>query len=288
MSFAALLLAGGCNVVIGDLALRPEAQKLVDGYSSKEGARAIFVKTDVAKWDQLDRLFDAAEESFGGADIVCPGAGVFEPHWSNFWHPPGSTEAKDDIAGGPDGTGHYALLNINLTHPIRTTQLAISRWLNAEPKVSKSNPKRVLHISSIAAQLPAFAAPIYAASKGGLSNFIRALAQLDDIGIRVNGVAPGVIKTPLWLEHPEKLHMLNEEQDAWVEPDDVARAMVQCCEDDSVVGGSILEVLKDSVRPVNGLNDPGPSQKAGGTVSNAAAAQKQVFEWLQPGWGAKH
>jgi NAD(P)-dependent dehydrogenase (short-subunit alcohol dehydrogenase family) len=125
---------------------------------------------------------------------VCPGAGVFEPHFSNFWHPPGSKASKDS-AQPADGVGHYATLDINVTHPIRCTQLAISRWLNPAKdskvgKVSAANPKRVVHISSIAGQAPSFTTPLYIASKHAISGFIRSLAQLDTLGIRVNGVAP--------------------------------------------------------------------------------------------------
>jgi NAD(P)-dependent dehydrogenase (short-subunit alcohol dehydrogenase family) len=66
-----LLLSRNCNVVIGDLALRPEAQELVDKYTSKP--KAIFVKTNVVIWDHLTNLFDQADKEFGGADIVCTG-----------------------------------------------------------------------------------------------------------------------------------------------------------------------------------------------------------------------
>lgn len=70
--FAKLLLSKNCNVLIGDLALRPEAQKLVDEYDGKDGKpRAVFLKTNVVIWDELTNLFDVAEEEFGGADIVC-------------------------------------------------------------------------------------------------------------------------------------------------------------------------------------------------------------------------
>lgn len=49
---------------------------------------------------------------------VCPGAGVFEPHFSNFWLPPGSKESIDDPYGrDAHGVGHYTALDINLTHP---------------------------------------------------------------------------------------------------------------------------------------------------------------------------
>jgi hypothetical protein len=73
---------------------------------------------------------------------------------------------------GTNGIGHYAILDINLTAPIRTTQLAISKWLNLPStskmgKASTSNQKRVVHISSIAGQCPSFAVPMYIASKHG-------------------------------------------------------------------------------------------------------------------------
>jgi NAD(P)-dependent dehydrogenase (short-subunit alcohol dehydrogenase family) len=79
LSFAKLLLEHGCNVLIADLALRPEAQVLVDKHSRGPSARAVFQKTDVRDWVQLERMFEVAEKEFGELDIVCPGAGVYEP-----------------------------------------------------------------------------------------------------------------------------------------------------------------------------------------------------------------
>ena len=78
--FAQLLLSKGCNVVIADLKLRPESEALVAQYPlTSSGAKAVFQKTDVADWEQVDKMFEIAIEHFGGADIVCPGAGVYEP-----------------------------------------------------------------------------------------------------------------------------------------------------------------------------------------------------------------
>ena len=61
---------------------------------------------------------------------------------SGFWHPPGSSNSKDRVYGNG-----YKLLDINLTHPIRTTQLAISHFLE------KKKPGNILHISSIVGQV---------------------------------------------------------------------------------------------------------------------------------------
>lgn len=83
LSFATLLLEKGCNVVFADLSLRPEAQAVVDQYSQPSSRpKAVFVKTDVTDWAQLDNMGNVAMEHFGGMDIVCPGAGVYEPVWS--------------------------------------------------------------------------------------------------------------------------------------------------------------------------------------------------------------
>lgn len=65
-------------MLIADLALRPEAKALVETYSTGS-PRAIFQETDVCEWLQLERMFEVAEREFGEVDIVCPGAGVYEP-----------------------------------------------------------------------------------------------------------------------------------------------------------------------------------------------------------------
>jgi len=43
--------------------------------------RAAFQRTDVSVWKQLERMFDVAQDHFGGTgvDIVVPGAGIYEP-----------------------------------------------------------------------------------------------------------------------------------------------------------------------------------------------------------------
>jgi NAD(P)-dependent dehydrogenase (short-subunit alcohol dehydrogenase family) len=286
LSFAELLLSRNCNVLFADIALRPEAQKVVDAYSKKtEGQpRAVFQQTDVRDWSQLTRMMTVARSEFNTIDIVCPGAGIYDPHWSNFWHPPGSPESKDSPTGNS-----YATLDINLTHPIRVTQLAISEFLNpSNPahKASPSNPKRVVLISSIAGQCPNLPTPIYVAAKHGLNGFIRSLGALDaEFGIRVNGVAPGIIKTPLWTEHPEKLKFLDEGRDEWVGPEEVAGAMVRCLEDMELGGGTVLEVGKGQTREVGVFMDPGP-KGSGLTASRLVENYGEVFGLLgAEGWG---
>ncbi|KAJ6107497.1 hypothetical protein N7523_008820 [Penicillium sp. IBT 18751x] len=291
-AFAKLLVESGCNVLIADLALRPEAKTLVDKHSTGT-ARAVFQETDVRDWLQLQRMFEVAEKEFGEIDIVCPGAGIYEPHWSNFWRPPGSTASKDAFDGG-----RYALVDINVTHPIRTTQLAIAHFLRHK---DNGRPKHIVHISSIAGQNATFAAPIYVATKHAINGLVRSLAKLEELGIRVTAVAPGVIKTPLWTDHPEKLTMINDRVDEWVTPEEVATVMLALVQQDvvgetigdrsgrgpqfPVRGGTILEVSK-TVRAVGQFNDPGPEGRPGSTATGHAALEKESFELLAAkGWG---
>ncbi|KAG9229789.1 hypothetical protein BJ875DRAFT_177197 [Amylocarpus encephaloides] len=263
--YAKKLLEKGCNVVIADLALRPEAEGLLKLYPlSGEGAKAFFQKTDVADWAQLDAMFEVAVKNFGGADIVCPGAGIYEPPWTNFWNTPGSPPSKDDPA-----SSRYALVDINITHPIRVTQMAISHFL------SQKKSGTVVHLSSIGGQCPYFPTPVYVASKHAINGFVRSLARLETPPahlpkIRVNAVAPARILTPLWTDHPEKMKMVGKEKN-WVLPSAVAQVMVDLVEKEEYVGGTIVEI-GEYVRVVDAFNDAGPQGHGNGLTSDPGYA----------------
>lgn len=99
---------------------------------------------------------------------------------------PGTSSSKDPTVD----FGHYATLDINITHPIRMTQLAISHFLSppsstSASKVSLENPKRILHIASTASEIASLPYPMYVASKWAISGFVRSLADLEGkLGIR--------------------------------------------------------------------------------------------------------
>jgi len=176
-------------------------------------------------------------------------------------------------------------MDINVTHPIRTTQLAIAHFLKHK------RPGSVVHISSIAAQLPTILVPLYVASKFAISGFVRSLKQLETpldplvLPIRVTAVAPGVVKTPLWLDHPEKLKWVDESKDEWVTPEEVAERMLELVTRQDYVGGTVLEVGKGQSRTVEVKHDPGPTG-SGMSVSNRGDAQQEVWDRLATkGWG---
>ena len=187
--------------------------------------------------------------------------------------------------------------------------MAISHFLNPRdssnrPPASPTNPRSIIHVSSIAGQTTPLIAPIYNATKHAINGFVRSLAPLDkELGIRVTAVAPGVIKTPLWTEAPEKIKLITEKDD-WVTPEFVAEQMTNLLERAEievqapsatipgesstrmakVEGGFILEVGR-KLRQVEAFNDPGPSRE-GNTVTGLAVADREIFERLRRGgWG---
>ncbi|KAJ1335926.1 15-hydroxyprostaglandin dehydrogenase (NAD) [Microdochium nivale] len=249
--FAKMLLSKGCSVMIGDLGLRPEAQALLDQYprsdsggSSSGKPAALFHKTDVRSWPQLSSLWAATLSAFSGrCDIVVPGAGLFEPAWSSFWQAPRTPTNPDspsrDAAAGHegDGIGHYALLDVNLVHPIRLSQLAIGHWTTTK------SPGDLIHVSSMAGRMPFLATPMYMASKHGINGFVKSLGALKDaLGIRVSAVAPGAVNTPMWADDPTKAAMSDGGKAIPLGPEEIAQAMLELFEDPALGDGTILEV----------------------------------------------
>jgi NAD(P)-dependent dehydrogenase (short-subunit alcohol dehydrogenase family) len=176
--------------------------------------------------------------------------------------------------------------------------MAIAHFLRHK---DNGRPKHIVHISSIAGQNSAFAAPIYVATKHAINGLVRSLAKLETLGIRVTAVAPGVIKTPLWTDHPEKLKMVDESVDEWVTPEEVATVMLALVQQEqvseiigdrsgrgpqyTVSGGTILEVSK-TVRAVGQFNDPGPGDRPGNTAADHATVESESFRLLATeGWG---
>ncbi len=47
--------------------------------ASQIGPNAVFKKTDVSDWKQLDELFSFATATYGPVDLMCNGAGIYEP-----------------------------------------------------------------------------------------------------------------------------------------------------------------------------------------------------------------
>lgn len=174
LGLAKSLRAKGVSLLLCDLALHKDAVEWLKIIERDGGPTVLFQRTDVTQWDQIEAAFDFFEEQLKKVpDIVVPGAGIYEASCPGFW---------DDR----DAASHYKLFDVNLIHPIKLSRIAIRRMQKAQAAGV------ILHISSVVAQKTNIVLPLYAASKAGISHFIRCMAPLESMcGIRVVGVAPG-------------------------------------------------------------------------------------------------
>ncbi|KAK5165701.1 uncharacterized protein LTR77_008624 [Saxophila tyrrhenica] len=212
----------GAKVVIADLALTSEAEKLVNDNDS-----VIFQKTDVTKWDQLKALVTGPKEKFGSIpEVYVAGAGVFEPKFSNFWQDP----EQDD---------RYAMTDINVDHPVKLTRVAM-RALVGENKKGV-----VLPIASVGGLAGSYNCPLYIATKHAIVGFTKSMKFLEKYeGIKVVTICPGAVDTPLWTE--EKRTRSNFESIEALRPDDVAKAMIDLVMEGKYKSGTVLEIMPNN------------------------------------------
>jgi len=76
LAFAKLLASKGANVVVGDVHESAAFKKFQQEATS---TKVLFQKTDVSSWKDLGNLFKFTKSELGNIDLLCNGAGVFEP-----------------------------------------------------------------------------------------------------------------------------------------------------------------------------------------------------------------
>lgn len=188
---AEMLLQAGSSVILADLKLRPAAASMVDKYSHaavEPGVpTAVFHKTDVADWAQLDGLWEFSLSTFGRIDIVANIAGIYESPSSTFWQAPGISPQSMDRTDS--ASGQYKIFAVNQAAPIRLSQIAVDYWI--QNKDVKGN---LLCMASMASYLHAIDTPLYMASKAAVMSFVKCLGELRELfGIRVSAVCPGAV-----------------------------------------------------------------------------------------------
>lgn len=138
-----------------------------------EGGRASAQVCDIAAADTIPAMLDGAAAAYGGLDGIVVNAGISLGH-----------SLADETARDWD-----AVMAVNL----RAAMLIARGGLPLlEPGGS------MVFVSSLASIHPGGRNPAYEASKAGLAALVRAAALEGQArGIRVNGVAPGLIDTPM-------------------------------------------------------------------------------------------
>jgi len=164
----------GFDVAIG-FHTRDEAVAVVAGEVTTAGRRAIVARADVTDPVQITGVVEHVERELGPLDAVIANAG----------------RTRDTLLGASTREDFDDVLATNLGGVVNVCREA-SRRMIARRRGA------IVMLSSVAAQRPGRGQSNYAASKGAVEAFARALAvELAPRGIRVNAVAPGVIETDM-------------------------------------------------------------------------------------------
>lgn len=188
------------------------------------GANVVGQQCDIGIETEVDKLFSAIEESFNRLDVLVNNAGL----------------TRDGLLATMPINDITTVLQTNVLGTLLCSRKALALMLPARQG-------SIINISSISATQPNRGQCNYAASKGAVESLTRALAvEVAGKGIRVNAVAPGVIKTDMadaiieQYEHTIKKRLLAKSLGT---ADDIARAALFLANPDNhYITGEILPV----------------------------------------------
>ena len=217
--------AEGARVIAADW----NAQRLEEVVTTIMATDGVVVSAqgNIANQATAEGLIDLATETFGRLDILCNNAGVMD-------YMQGVGELSDEV--------WHRVLGINLDGPMFATRRAIQVML-------QQGSGSIINTASTAGIEGGAAGAAYTASKHGLVGLTREMAlELGERGIRVNAVAPGVVRTPLterYFQDPayaqaiRDIHALGR----WAEPQEIARAILFLADEaNGFITGAVLTV----------------------------------------------
>lgn len=232
-SIAIMLAKAGSRVVVNYHSDEEGASETVD-IIKNAGGEAFSVKADVGDQKDVTRMFDRLFSEYTKLDILISNAGI----------------QKDAPFTKMSLEDWELVIKTNLTGAFLCSQAAIKHFLKrgVDEKISKAAGK-IIFMSSVHQEIPWAGHINYAAAKGGLTEFMRTLAQeTANRQIRVNSVAPGAIKTPIneevWKDEEKKKELLKLiPYNRIGEPEDVAEVVLWLASDKSdYVNGTTIFV----------------------------------------------
>lgn len=225
------LADAGAKVMINYISGCDKANRLAERIRQK-GGTAVIYEADISREDQVKDMFKAVLKEWGSLDILVNNAGL-----------------QQDAALLDMSLEQWnKVINVNLTGQFLCAREAAREFFRRGivPELSCSAGK-IICMSSVHDVIPWAGHVNYAASKGGVNMLMKTLAQeLARHNIRVNGISPGAIKTPINFEArdtPEEVEaLLNLIPYGRVgEPEDIGKAAVWLASDasDYVTGATL-------------------------------------------------
>jgi 2-deoxy-D-gluconate 3-dehydrogenase len=139
----------------------------------RAGRRALAVVGDLSDKETPRRLVEQTLSEFGRLDILVNNAGIIR-------RAPATEYSEEDWA---------AVIEVNLNAVFRLSQLA------GRHMVERGSGK-IVNVASLLSFQGGLTVPAYAASKGGVAQLTKALAnEWASKGVNVNAIAPGYMRT---------------------------------------------------------------------------------------------
>ena len=221
LAIATRFIAEGARVVLGDLDL--DATKAAAASLGGDDV-AIAVRCDVTSGDDVEALVNAAVERFGSLDIMVNNAGITRDATMRKM-----TEEQFDqvIAVHLKGTWN---------------------GLRKAATIMRENKSgKIINMSSLSGKVGLVGQTNYSAAKAGIVGMTKAAAkELAHLGVRVNAIQPGLIRSAMTEAMPQRIW---DEKVAEVpmaragEPDEVAGVALFLASDlSSYMTGTVMEV----------------------------------------------